>query len=249
MIQIIPSISIHSGKIVKMTQGAPSPEKVYEGSPVDVAKKFEDHGMDVLHLVDLEGAIGNTPVNYHVLEAIANHTRLKIDFTGGIHTDGDINKAFENGASYITVASAAVLDKELFSSWVISYGRERITLGADAVDNMIFIKGWRKKTNVDLFDHIDFFYNQGLKYVKTTDINRDGLLEGPSFALYERIQERFPNICILASGGVRSIHDIEKLQEMGVFAVIISRALHEGKLSLKEVESFLTRSKTQDPTA
>lgn len=251
MIQIIPSISIHSGKIVKMMHGAPSPEKVYEGSPVDVAKKFQDHGIEVLHLVDLEGAVGDTPVNYHVLETIANHTNLKIDFTGGIHTSGDINKAFENGASYITVASASVFDKELFSSWVMSYGREKITLGADAAQNMVFIKGWRKKTNIDLFDHIEFFYDQGLKYVKTTDINRDGLLEGPSFDLYENLRKRFPNLCILASGGVRSIHDIERLQELGIFAVIVSRALHEGKLSLKEVERFLQENRTfpQDPAA
>jgi len=234
-----------------MTQWAASPEKVYEGSPVDVARKFEDHGMEVLHLVDLEGAVGDSPVNYHVLEALANHTNLKIDFTGGIHTSGDINKAFEYGASYITVATAAVLDKELFSSWAMSYGREKVTLGADAMNNKVFIKGWRRKTDIDLFDHIQHFYDQGLKYVKTTDINRDGLLEGPAFDLYENLQKRFPNLCILASGGVRSIHDIEKLQEMGIFAVIVSRALHEGKLSLKEVERFIAggRSFPQDPAA
>jgi phosphoribosylformimino-5-aminoimidazole carboxamide ribotide isomerase len=241
MIQIIPSISIYGGKVVKMIQGDKSKEKVYEGSPVDVARRFEEHGLEIVHLIDLEGAAEGAAKNFHVIEAIACHTNLKIDFTGGLLTDGDVNKAFEYGASYITVASAAVLDKELFSSWVISYGREKVTLGADTADGKIFINGWQKKTNIDLFDHIGYFYDHGLKYVKTTDINRDGLLEGPAFSMYETIQKRYPNVCLLAAGGVRSVQDIEKLQEMGMFAVIIGRAIYEGKLSLRDLEPFLVK--------
>lgn len=240
MIQIIPSISIYHGKVVKLIKGDLSSEKIYEGSPVDVARRFEDHGIEVVHLVDLEGATEGCAVNYHVIEAICNHTNLKIDFTGGVQTDGDINKAFEYGASYITVASAAVLDKDLFASWIISYGREKMTLGADTANGKIYIKGWQKETNINLFEHIGYYYDHGLKYVKTTDINRDGLLEGPAFDIYEKIQERYPNICILASGGVRSVQDIEKLQEMGVFAVIIGRAIYEGKISLQELKPFLS---------
>jgi phosphoribosylformimino-5-aminoimidazole carboxamide ribotide isomerase len=241
MIQIIPSISIYGGKVVKMIQGDKSKEKVYEGSPVDVARRFEEHGLEIVHLIDLEGAAEGAAKNFHVIEAIACHTNLKIDFTGGLLTDGDVNKAFEYGASYITVASAAVLDKELFSSWVISYGREKVTLGADTADGKIFINGWQKKTNIDLFDHIGYFYDHGLKYVKTTDINRDGLLEGPAFSMYETIQKRYPNVCLLAAGGVRSVQDIEKLQEMGMFAVIIGRAIYEGKLSLRDLEPYLVK--------
>ncbi|MGK7394971.1 MAG: HisA/HisF-related TIM barrel protein [Candidatus Cyclobacteriaceae bacterium M3_2C_046] len=241
MIQIIPSITLMHGKLVKTIGGDLSREKVYEGSPVDVAQRFEDHGIQVVHLVDLEGATAGTPKNYHVLEAIASHTNLKVDFTGGILTDGDITKAFEYGATYITVASAAVLNKELFSSWVISYGREKITLGADSLDKKIAIKGWQKSTQIDLFEHISFYYDHGLKYVKTTDISRDGLMEGPAFQLYQDIQTRFPNICILASGGVRSVKDIEQLNDMGVFAVIIGRAIYEGKLHMEDLKPFLKK--------
>lgn len=240
MIQIIPSIAIQNSRVVKLIHDL-SKEKVYEGSPVDVARRFEDHGIEVVHLIDLDGANRGSAKNIHVIEAIASTTNLKIDFTGGLLTDGDVLKVFEHGATYITVASAAVLDKELFASWVISYGREKVTLGADTADGKIYINGWQKKTSIDLFDHIGYFYDHGLKYVKTTDINRDGLLEGPAFSIYEEIQRRYPNISILAAGGVRSVDDIKKLQDMGVFAVIIGRAIYEGKLSLKDLEAFLKK--------
>lgn len=239
MIQIIPSITIHGGKVKKLIKGDLSLEKVYEGDPVEVAKRFEDHGLEVVHLVDLDGSMAGSPVNYHVLEAIVDHTSMKVDFTGGLHTDGDINKAFEFGASYITAGSAAAQNKELFSSWMLSYGRERVTLAADVRESKVVVRGWQKRLDIDLFDHISYFYDHGLKYVKTTDVARDGELEGPAFELYDQIQRRFPNICILASGGVRSIDDIKKLQDMGVFAVIIGRALYEDTLTLGEVNSFL----------
>lgn len=242
MIQIIPSIVINGGKVIKLQQGDFSKEKVYDQSPVDLAKNFEDHGIEVVHLVDLDGARRGQPVNYHILEAIAGHTNLKVDFTGGIHTDGDISKAYEYGASYITAASIAVTRKELFSSWIISYGREKITLGADAINGKIAIRGWQKSTEIDLFDHIDYFYSRGLKYVKTTDVDKDGLMQGPSFDLYKEIIARFPDICVLASGGVRSVDDIQRLNDMGVFAVIFGKAYYEGRIKLKELESFLVKA-------
>ncbi len=243
MIQIIPAITIKEGKVVKWERGNAGKEHVYEGSPLDVARRFEDTGLEVLHLVDLEGSMKGSPKNYHICEMLAGHTTLKIDFTGGIHTDGDITQAFEYGASYITVASAALLNKSLFSNWVISYGREKITLGADTLNGFIMIKGWQKSTDVNLFEHIRHYYNHGLKYVKTTDVSRDGVMEGPAFDLYANIQKEFPNISILASGGVRSIDDIKKLHDQGIFAVIIGRALYEGKLQLKEIEGFLAQHK------
>lgn len=242
MIQIIPSIVINGGKVIKLQQGDFSKEKVYDQSPVDLAKTFEDHGIEVVHLVDLDGARRGQPVNYHILEAIAGHTELKVDFTGGIHTDGDISKAYEYGASYITAASIAVTRKDLFSSWIISYGREKITLGADAINGKIAIRGWQKSTEIDLFDHIEHFYSRGLKYVKTTDIDKDGALKGPAFDLYKGIIERFPDICVLASGGVRSVDDIKRLNEMGVFAVIFGKAFYEGRIKLKELEEFLVKA-------
>lgn len=239
MIQIIPSIAISNGKVIRLQQGDFDREKIYEHSPIDLAKNFEDHGIEVVHLVDLDGARRGQPVNYHILEAISGYTNLKVDFTGGINTDGDISKAYEYGAKYITAASVAVTNKELFGSWIISYGREKITLGADARRGRIAIRGWVKNTDLDIMDHIGYFYNRGLKYVKTTDIEKEGELKGPSFELFKNIMNEFPDICVLASGGVRNLDDIKKLNDMGVFAAIVGKALYEGNIKLKELENFL----------
>ncbi|MCA6078457.1 HisA/HisF-related TIM barrel protein [Fulvivirga sedimenti] len=242
MIQIIPSIAILNGKVIRLQQGDFAREKVYDESPIDLAKNFEDHGIEVIHLVDLDGARRGQPKNYHILEAIAGHTNLKVDFSGGIHTDGDISKAYEYGARYITAASVAVTKKELFASWIISYGREKITLGADARDGKIAIRGWERNTDLNIMDHIEYFYSRGLKYVKTTDIEREGVLNGPSFDLYEGIINEFPDICVLASGGVRNIEDIDRLNDIGVFAVIIGKALYDGHIKLSELDKFLAKS-------
>ncbi len=242
MIQIIPSIAILNGKVIRLQQGDFAREKVYDESPIDLARNFEDHGIEVIHLVDLDGARRGQPKNYHILEAIAGYTNLKVDFSGGIHTDGDISKAYEYGARYITAASVAVTNKELFASWIISYGREKITLGADARGGKIAIRGWERNTDLNIIDHIDYFYSRGLKYVKTTDIEREGVLLGPSFDLYENIINTFPDICVLASGGVRNIEDIERLNDMGVFAVIIGKALYDGHIKLSELDKFLAKS-------
>jgi phosphoribosylformimino-5-aminoimidazole carboxamide ribotide isomerase len=242
MIQIIPSIAILEGKVIRLQQGDFSREKVYDESPVDLARSFQDHGIEVVHLVDLDGARRGAPKNYHILEAIAGHTNLKVDFTGGIHTDGDISKAYEYGASYITAASVAVSNKKQFASWIISYGREKITLGADAREGKIAVRGWEKNTDIDIYAHIDYFYSRGLKYVKSTDISREGIMEGPAVDMYKKIIDSFPDICVLASGGVRNIDDIKALNDMGVFAVIVGKALYEGKIKLKELEQFLVKS-------
>jgi len=244
VIQVIPSIAIRKGKVVKMRKGDPSSEKAYDENPLDLAKRFEGHGIEVVHLVDLDGAEKGGPVNWHVLEAIAGHTDLKIDFTGGISTDGEISKAYEYGADYITAASIAVTNPELFASWIISYGREKMTLGADVVDRTtkeLLYRGWRSKTKLTLFEHLEYFYNRGLKYVKSTDVSRDGVLEGPAFDFYQEIISEFPEICILASGGVRGIDDIKRLNDMGIFAVIFGKAYYEGILKLKDIEQFLVK--------
>lgn len=244
MIQIIPSIAIRKGKVIKMRKGDPSSEKAYDENPLDLATRFEDHGIEVVHLVDLDGAEKGSPVNWHVLEAIAGHTNLKVDFTGGISTDGDISKAYEYGAAYITAASIAVTDPELFASWIISYGREKMTLGADVTDmntKEILYRGWRHKTKLTLFEHLEYFYSRGLKYVKSTDVSRDGVLEGPAFDFYDEILKAFPEMSVLASGGVRGVDDIKRLNDMGIFAVIFGKAYYEGILNLKELEQFLVK--------
>ncbi len=245
MIQVIPSIAIRKGKVVKMRKGDPTSEKAYDENPLDLAKRFEDHGIEVVHLVDLDGAESGSPKNLHVLETIAGHTDLKVDFTGGISNDGDISKAYEYGADYITASSIAVIDPELFASWIISYGREKMTLGADVTDinsKKIAFRGWQSKSNLTLFEHLQFFYDRGLKYVKSTDISRDGVLEGPAFSFYEEIVAQFPEIKVLASGGVRGIDDIQRLNDIGIFAVIFGKAYYEGILKLKDLERFLVKT-------
>ncbi len=235
---LVPSLSVIDGKTIRLTKGDFSKEKVYDDSPVDIAKQFEDHGIDRLHLVDLDGARKGTSKNFEILQVIAAHTSLKINFTGGINTDGDVLKSFEYGAKSITAASVAISNKELFANWLMSYGREKITLAADSINGMIKIRGWQKETKTNLFDHISFFYDRGLKYLKTTDISKDGALEGPSFDLYKEIMDRFPDLSIFASGGVRSIEDIKQLQDIGLYGVIFGKAIYEGNILLKEIEQF-----------
>ena len=235
---LVPSITVINGKTIRLTKGDFSKEKLYEDTPLDVARKFEDHGIRRIHLVDLEGAKEGRLMNYPLIETISGYTDLKINFSGGLHTDGDLNKAFESGADSVTTATIAVYNQDLFASWLMSYGREKIALGADTYNGLIRVGGWQKDTKIDLFDHIALFYEKGLKYVKTTDISRDGALEGPSFDLYKEIIERFPDICVFASGGVRSITDLEKLRDTGVYGAVFGKAYYEGKISLKEIEKF-----------
>jgi phosphoribosylformimino-5-aminoimidazole carboxamide ribotide isomerase len=248
MIQVIPSIAIRHGRVVKMRKGDISSEKTYDENPLDLAKRFEDHGIEVVHLVDLDGAERGSPKSYHVLEAIAGHTDLKIDFTGGISADGDIGKAYEYGADYITASSIAITNPELFASWIISYGREKITLGADVTDiktKTIAFRGWQKKSEIHLFDHLEYFYERGLKYAKCTDISRDGVLEGPAFSFYQEILAKFPDLKVLASGGVRGVDDIKRLNDMGIFAVIFGKAYYEGILKLHDLEQFLVKKESK----
>ncbi len=245
MIQVIPSIAIRKGKVVKMRKGDPSSEKAYDENPLDLTKRFEDHGIEVIHLVDLDGAEKGSPKNFHVLEAISNHTDLKIDFTGGISTDGDIASAYEHGADYITASSIAITNPELFASWIISFGREKITLSADVTDvasKQVAFRGWQKKADLNLFDHLRFFYERGLKYAKCTDISRDGTMEGPDFGFYKDILTNFTDLKVLASGGVRSVEDIKRLHDMGIFAVIFGKSFYEGQIGLKDLEQFLVKS-------
>lgn len=247
MIQVIPSIAIRQGKVVKMRKGDISSEKAYKDNPLDLAQRFEQNGIEVVHLVDLDGAEKGSPVNWHALETIAGHTKLKVDFTGGISTDGDISKAYEYGAAYITASSIAVTNPDLFASWIISYGREKMTLGADVANREtkeLLFRGWQRKANVTFFEHLEYFYSRGLKYVKATDVSRDGVLEGPAFEFYQEIRNKLPEICVLASGGVRGVDDIKRLNDMGIFAVIFGKAFYEGVINLKDLQQFLISKPT-----
>jgi len=227
------------GRTARLMQGDYNRETIYDQSPLEVAQQFEDAGVSKIHLVDLEGARRGASINFEVLETISGHTNLKVSFSGGLYNDGDILKAYEYGASNIIAATIAAYRPEYFSSWIMSYGREKITLGADSINGKVAIRGWQKDTKIDLLDHIDYFYNRGLKYVKTTDIPKDGTMSGPSIELYREILERFPDISLLASGGVRSMDDIDQLRELGVWGVVFGKAFYEGALTLKDLEKYL----------
>jgi phosphoribosylformimino-5-aminoimidazole carboxamide ribotide isomerase len=242
MFEIIPSIWLINGKCVRLKRGDFATEEVISHNPLEIAQAFEDHGMKRLHLVDLDGARRGEPKNYHILETIAGYTNLLIDFTGGVSTDGDVIKAFEHGAKTITAASVAARFPDRFTQWLVSYGREKINLAADTnpADHKIKIRGWLKKTEIDLFDHIENFYEKGLKYVKCSDVTRDGVNEGPNFGLYQEIINRFPQIALAASGGVRSIDDFRRLKDMGLNAVVFGRAYYENLIDLKEIDKFMS---------
>jgi phosphoribosylformimino-5-aminoimidazole carboxamide ribotide isomerase len=238
MFKVIPSLSISDGKIVLLKKGDFSDQLKYNFNLVDAAKLLEDNGVEVLHFLDLDGLKNESPVNYHTLETIVGHSNLKVDFMGGIRTDGDINKILEFGATYFTASSIAVNNHDLFASWIISYGREKLSLMANVADDKLVYKAWQKKADIDLEEHIEYFHMRGLKYLKVTDMNRDGVLEGPNFELYQKMMDKFPDVCILASGGVRSVNDIRKLKEMGLYGVIVARALYEGKIKVVDLKEF-----------
>jgi phosphoribosylformimino-5-aminoimidazole carboxamide ribotide isomerase len=239
MIQVIPAIDIIDGKCVRLTQGDYGQKKIYNEDPAEVAKEFEDAGIKRLHLVDLDGAKEKRIINHKVLEKIANSTDLIIDFGGGIQSDIDIQKAFDFGAKMITGGSIAVKNQEMFLGWLEKFGPEKIILGADAKNEMIAISGWQESTEVSVFDFIEEYLKKGIKYTISTDVAKDGLLQGPSFDLYEKMQVRFSDLHIIASGGVSEMKDLEKLNEQGVFGVIVGKAIYEGKISLKELEKFI----------
>lgn len=240
MFEIIPSIWLINGKCVRLKRGDFATEEVISNNPLEIAQAFEDHGIKRIHLVDLDGARRGEPKNYHILEAISGYTSLLVDFTGGVSTDGDVIKAFEHGAKTITAASIAAKDPDKFTQWLVSYGRERINLAADTdpQDYKIKIRGWLKKTEIDLFDHIENFYEKGLKFLKCSDVTRDGVSEGPNFELYAEIREKFPEIFLAASGGVRSIDDFKKLRDMGLKAAVFGRAYYENIISLQDLDKF-----------
>ena len=224
MIELIPAIDLIDGKCVRLTQGDYDTKKVYNEDPLEVAKMFEAHGIRRLHVVDLDGARQGRIINYRVLERLATRTALVIDF--------------ESGAQMVTGGSIAVKNPEVFTSWITKFGSEKIILGADAKDKKIAISGWEETTDKELIPFIEGYYDKGITKVICTDISRDGMLQGPAIGLYKEIREALPFIYIIASGGVSSIEDIEKLAEAGIPAVIFGKAIYEGKIDLKDLLRF-----------
>ena len=238
MIQVIPSIAIRKGRVVKMRKGDPTSEKSYDENPLDLAKRFEDHGIEVVHLVDLDGAKAKKIVNGEVLERICSGTSLQVDFGGGIQADEEIEKAFGLGAKQVTGGSIAVKNPDLFDKWIAQYGTEKIILGADAKEKKIAVGGWEETTSVDLIPFIKEYFEKGIRYVICTDVAKDGLLQGPSADLYREILQEIPSLKLIASGGVSSVKDLEELEKIGVFGTIVGKAYYEGRVTLEELASF-----------
>lgn len=238
--RIIPAIDIIDGKCVRLTKGDYSTQKIYNENPLEVAKEFEASGIQYLHLVDLDGAKTNHIVNHRVLHEIASKTNLIIDFGGGLKSDKDIEIAFENGASQVTGGSIAVHNRDIFLSWLNRYGSSKIILGADSNKRMIATNGWQQQSDRDVINFITEYENEGVKYVICTDISKDGMLQGPSTELYKEIIAK-TNISLVASGGISSIEDVKIVEQIGCEGVIIGKAIYEGKISLKELEQFITK--------
>ena len=239
MITIIPAIDLIDAKCVRLSQGDYNQKTVYNENPLEVAKMFEDAGITRLHLVDLDGAKAKHIVNHKVLETIATKTNLIIDFGGGLKSDEDLRIAFDSGVQMVTGGSIAVKDRETFLHWIETYGAEKIILGADAKDKKIAVSGWQEVSELSILDFIESYTSRGIQKVISTDIARDGMLTGPSIELYKEIMEKFPELGLIASGGIATMKDIYELDEMGIPGVITGKAIYEGRIKLAEISQFI----------
>ena len=236
--RIIPAIDIIDGKCVRLSKGDYETKKIYNENPVEVAKEFEDFGIQYLHLVDLDGAKAKKIINQKVIENIAKKTNLIIDFGGGIRSEEDLQKAFDSGAKKVTLGSVAVVNPELCLAWLEKFGAEKLILGADCLDRKIKTSGWLENSETDVVDFIKEYQKKGFKEVVCTDISKDGMLQGPSTALYQEIIEN-STIELIASGGISNIEDVQKMKEIGCAGTIIGKAIYEGRISLEDLRSTM----------
>lgn len=236
---IIPAIDIIEGKCVRLSKGDYDTKKIYNDNPLEVAREFEANGITHLHLVDLDGAKSGKVVNWKVLESIASKTKLHIDFSGGIKTKEAANQAFELGAAQITVGSLAAKNPKEFVDWIWEFGEEKLILGADVIKDKIAIHGWQESSTKDIYEYLDFYFEEGIDYVLCTDVSKDGMLQGPAIELYKDIIKEYEEIKLIASGGVSCMRDLEQLKEIGCYAAIVGKALYENKISFSDLQSFL----------
>lgn len=235
MIELIPAIDIIDGKCVRLTKGDYNNKKIYNENPITVAQEFEKQGFRRLHIVDLDGAKSNHIVNVDILKRITSETNLIVDFGGGIKTDNDIELAFQNGASMVTIGSIAVTQPKLFVSWIDKYGPERIILGADVRNGKISINGWKEDSTEELLPFLKFYIDKGINKVLCTDISKDGMLQGTAIELYKSVMREYPSLQLIASGGVSCLSDIIELENNGIPAVVFGKAIYEGKINLNEL--------------
>lgn len=235
---IIPAIDIINGKCVRLTKGDYAQQKIYNDKPVEVAKEFEDAGIQRLHIVDLDGAKAGKIINLKVLEAVATATTLTIDFGGGVKTIADAASIFNAGAAMVTIGSMAVKHPELLEEWLMEFSAEKFLVGADVLDEKIKISGWLEDGGINIYDFIGKMIALGTKNIFCTDISKDGVMEGPSIALYKEIMLQHPEINLIASGGVSNIEDVKALKAIGCSGAIIGKAIYEGKITLKELSTI-----------
>ena len=236
--EIIPAIDIIDGKCVRLTKGDYNICKTYSDNPLDMALRFQDAGIKRLHLVDLDGARSKHIVNHPTLESIATHTNLTIDFGGGIKARADLETALGCGAQMVTVGSTAVEHPELMEEWIAEFGQEHIILGADARNGKISVNGWKEDSALELDDFINDYMKKGISKVLCTDINKDGMLQGPSVELYRQLLTKFPDIYLIASGGVSSVDDLMRLKEAGLPAAIVGKAYYEGRITIEQLSEL-----------
>ncbi len=236
--QIIPAIDLIEGKCVRLTEGDYAQKKIYNEDPLEVAKAFEGIGLMRLHLVDLDGAKAGEVVNWKVLDKIANQTKLKIDFGGGIKKESTLKSVLEAGASFATIGSLAVKNRNIFEQWIERFGADVFMLGADVFEEKIAIGGWLEKTNIDVFAFMQSYMEKGLHQMFCTDIQKDGKLQGPSIDLYKKIILKFPTLQLIASGGVSNLQDLKDLRTIGCSAAIVGKAIYENRISLDELSKF-----------
>lgn len=232
--RIIIAIDIIDGKCVRLTRGNFSTKKIYNESPVDVAKQIEDHGIRYIHLVDLDGALNKRIINHRILENISSVTSLEIDFGGGIRSEEDLNIAFGCGARQVTCGTISVTNQSVVLQWLKKWGSDKIILGADSVNRKIMTDGWVGSSDSDIIKFISDYREKGIRYTICTDVEKDGMLQGPSIGLYKEVLE-IPGLKLIASGGISSIKDIELLSLIGCEGAIIGKALYEGIIDLKEI--------------
>ena len=235
--RIIPAIDIIDGKCVRLSKGDYETKKIYNENPVEVAKEFEDFGIQYLHLVDLDGAKAKKIINQKVIENIAKNTNLIVDFGGGIRSEEDLQKVFDSGAKKVTLGSIAVVNPELCLAWLEKFGAEKLILGADCLDKKIKTSGWLENSETDVVDFIKEYQKKGFNEVVCTDISKDGMLQGPSTALYQEIIEN-STIELIASGGISNIEDVQKMKEIGCAGTIIGKAIYEGRISLEQLSKI-----------
>ena len=237
MIELIPAIDLINGQCVRLTKGNYGQKKIYNDNPTEVAEHFESLGFKRLHVVDLDGAQSKHIVNDAVLKSITAETSLIVDFGGGIKTEEDIEKAFTAGASMVTIGSIAVTQPDLFRQWMEKYGVEKLILGADVRNGKISINGWKEDSSEDLLPFLKQYIDKGIKNVLCTEISKDGTLQGPAIGLYKEIMAAYPQLHLIASGGVSCNADIQALEEAGIPAVVFGKAFYEGKIKMEELFS------------